>query len=192
MQELVDENGKLTLHQAKQHTGRDSDVERKYEIEFSQIYLSKPSMTESDGTVSPMLPSEARLRNLTCAASPAHECRSDPVYSYSAPLFVDISKKVLVPTDDIDPATGEAVWVPEQDEGDVPDAEREVHKQYIGRVRTAFASYFDAALTTGQVPIMLWSDFCLLNKTESTAEYNECQFDRVSPAGTIRAGANSA
>lgn len=40
-------------------------MQRRYNIEFGQIYLSKPTMTEADGVVQPMLPNEARLRNLT-------------------------------------------------------------------------------------------------------------------------------
>jgi DNA-directed RNA polymerase II subunit RPB2 len=39
--------------------------QRRYEISFGQIYLSKTTMTESDGTVAAMFPQEARLRNLT-------------------------------------------------------------------------------------------------------------------------------
>lgn len=34
-------------------------------IEFGQIYLSKPTMTEADGSTQPMFPQEARIRNLT-------------------------------------------------------------------------------------------------------------------------------
>ena len=39
--------------------------EREYKIEFLQIYLSKPTITESDGETSILFPKEARLRNLT-------------------------------------------------------------------------------------------------------------------------------
>lgn len=50
-----------------------------YKISFGQIYLSKPMMTESDGETSTLFPKAARLRNLT----------------YSAPLYVDVSKRVI-------------------------------------------------------------------------------------------------
>lgn len=40
-------------------------LQKRYELHFGQIYLSKPTMTEADGTVTPMFPNEARLRNLT-------------------------------------------------------------------------------------------------------------------------------
>ena len=39
--------------------------EKEYKIEFMQIYLSKPTITESDGETSILFPKEARLRNLT-------------------------------------------------------------------------------------------------------------------------------
>lgn len=49
-------------------------------LKFEQIYLSKPTHWEKDGSPSPMMPNEARLRNLT----------------YSAPLYVDITKSKIV------------------------------------------------------------------------------------------------
>jgi len=69
MQELVDEGGALILDQNMQHTGKAGDVTKRYELNFGQIYLSKPTMTEADGTVAPMFPNEARLRNLTWVPS---------------------------------------------------------------------------------------------------------------------------
>ena len=36
--------------------------EKEYKIEFLQIYLSKPTITESDGETSILFPKEARLR----------------------------------------------------------------------------------------------------------------------------------
>ncbi|KAG0031509.1 DNA-dependent RNA polymerase II [Podila clonocystis] len=80
MQELVDENSDMILQTASQHSGAEGDVTRRYEINFGQIYLSRPSMTESDGSTQPMYPHEARLRSLT----------------YAAPLYVDMRKTVKV------------------------------------------------------------------------------------------------
>ncbi|XP_015349888.1 LOW QUALITY PROTEIN: DNA-directed RNA polymerase II subunit RPB2-like [Marmota marmota marmota] len=51
----------------------------RYLLKFEQIYLSNPTHWERDGAPSPMMPNEARLRNLT----------------YSAPLYVDITKTVI-------------------------------------------------------------------------------------------------
>lgn len=50
-----------------------------YKISFGQIFLSKPMMTESDGETATLFPKAARLRNLT----------------YSAPLYADVSKRVI-------------------------------------------------------------------------------------------------
>ncbi|KAI8374826.1 DNA-directed RNA polymerase II subunit RPB2 [Blakeslea trispora] len=85
MQELVDENSNLVL----QHVGGDGDVTKRYIINFNQIYLSKPTMTEADGSTQPMFPQEARIRNLT----------------YASPLYVDMSKRtqIAVPYDPNNP-----------------------------------------------------------------------------------------
>ena len=47
------------------------------QVEFSQIYLSKPVFVEADGETAVLFPKEARLRNLT----------------YSAPLYVDVERR---------------------------------------------------------------------------------------------------
>jgi DNA-directed RNA polymerase beta subunit len=54
-------------------------LQPRYLLKFEQIYLSKPTHWEKDGAPSPMMPNEARLRNLT----------------YSAPLYVDITKTIV-------------------------------------------------------------------------------------------------
>ncbi|KAJ7040416.1 DNA-dependent RNA polymerase II second largest subunit [Mycena alexandri] len=99
MQELVDENSDLILDQADQHTGHDSDMTRRYEIKFGQIYLSRPTVTEADGTVVPVFPQEARLRNLT----------------YSAPLYIEMKKRVLTiaweTEQDDNPEDTTKVWI---------------------------------------------------------------------------------
>lgn len=114
MQELVDENADLILDQADQHTGHDSDVTRRYEIKFGQIYLSRPTITEADGSVVPVFPQEARLRNLT----------------YSAPLYIEMKKRVMVGREDPDSVTGDMIW--EQEHDDSPEDTRKV---WIGKVR---------------------------------------------------------
>nr|GEW71719.1 RNA polymerase II [Tanacetum cinerariifolium] len=50
-----------------------------YKINFDQIYLGKPMMTESDGGSATLFPKEARLRNLT----------------YVAPLYVDVRVSIM-------------------------------------------------------------------------------------------------
>ena len=115
MQELVDENSDLILDAADQHTGHAGDVSRRYELKFGQIYLSRPTITEADGSVVPVFPQEARLRNLT----------------YSAPLYIEMAKRVLVGQVDPNSATGEMVWEQES----APTAE-DSKKVWIGKVST--------------------------------------------------------
>lgn len=119
MQELVDENADLILDQADQHTGHDMDVTRRYEIKFGQIYLSRPTVTESDGSVVPVFPQEARLRNLT----------------YSAPLYIEMKKRVMVGREDPDSLTGDMIW--EQEHEETPEDTRKV---WIGKVLSVLLS----------------------------------------------------
>lgn len=114
MQELVDENADLILDQSDQHTGHEGDVNRRYEIKFGQIYLSRPTVTEADGSVVPVFPQEARLRNLT----------------YSAPLYIEMKKRVLIGREDPDSLTGDMIWEAEQD-----DNPEDTRKVWIGKVR---------------------------------------------------------
>lgn len=51
-------------------------------------------MTEADGSVVPVFPQEARLRNLT----------------YSAPLYIEMKKRVLVGQEDPNKPYGEMDW----------------------------------------------------------------------------------
>ena len=64
-----------------------------------------------------MFPQEARLRNLT----------------YSAPLYIEMKKRVLVGREDPDSATGDMLWETEQD--DTPEDARKV---WIGKVCALF------------------------------------------------------
>jgi DNA-directed RNA polymerase II subunit RPB2 len=115
MQELVDENSELILDQAQQHTGHETDSMRRYEIKFGQIYLSRPTVTEADGSVVPVFPQEARLRNLT----------------YSAPLYVEMKKRVLMGRENPAGQPGDIIWEPEQEE----PTQEEGTKVWIGKVR---------------------------------------------------------
>ena len=78
LQEIVDENGELVVRPESQHNpsyeGEDPE-EKEIVINFGQIYLSKPTMTEADGEVCVLFPKEARLRNLTCASCPRQPSR---------------------------------------------------------------------------------------------------------------------
>jgi DNA-directed RNA polymerase II subunit RPB2 len=167
MQDLVNDNAQLTLDQNNPPSSEDNPIAlRRYEINFGTISLSRPAMTEGDGSTQVMLPQEARLRNLT----------------YSSPLYVDMTKKVSVaverpvPLNELDEEqeaqmhrTGEhptrLIWESE-DDGDMVDAngeKAEPDKVYIGKV-----------------PIMLKSSYCILKDLDENELYawNECPYDQ--------------
>lgn len=121
VQELVEESKTLTLEQSSQHTGLEGDISRRYEIEFGQIYLSKPSITESDGQSLPLMPQEARLRNLT----------------YAAPLYLDVRQRRLIESEEIDSDTGDKLWI-DEDDNNVLDEQ----KVFIGKVPIMLQSDF--------------------------------------------------
>ncbi|QCE13535.1 DNA-directed RNA polymerase II subunit RPB2 [Vigna unguiculata] len=77
IQEIVDESADIEIRPQSHNPRHKSDSI--YKISFGQIYLSKPMMTECDGETATLYPMAARLRNLT----------------YSAPLYVDVSKRVI-------------------------------------------------------------------------------------------------
>ncbi|GAB1607680.1 DNA-directed RNA polymerase II subunit RPB2 [Argonauta hians] len=79
VQRIVEHSPAIDLQAEAQHTSGLVETPPRYVLKFEQIYLSKPTHWEKDGTPSPMMPNEARLRNLT----------------YSAPLYVDITKTVF-------------------------------------------------------------------------------------------------
>jgi DNA-directed RNA polymerase II subunit RPB2 len=113
---VVDDDCRIIHQVSAQHSGLDEDITRQYTIHFGQIYLSKPIMTESDGSTQSLFPHEARLRNLT----------------YAAPLYVDMKKEIRV----ADPASadnalfndlGDMVW-------EVEHCDDEYQKVFIGKV----------------------------------------------------------
>ncbi|GLH06502.1 LOW QUALITY PROTEIN: DNA-directed RNA polymerase subunit beta [Gryllus bimaculatus] len=79
VQRIVEDSPQIDLQAEAQHTSGEIENPPRYLLKFEQIYLSKPTHWEKDGAPSPMMPNEARLRNLT----------------YSAPLYVDITKTII-------------------------------------------------------------------------------------------------
>ncbi|KAI0275029.1 DNA-dependent RNA polymerase II second largest subunit [Gloeopeniophorella convolvens] len=122
MQELVEENADLVLDQAEQHTGHDADVTRRYELHFGQIYLSRPTITEMDGSVVPVFPQEARLRNLT----------------YSAPIYLEVFKEYSLGREDPDGQPGDMIWERQREEPVRP----EDSKVWIGKLPIMLRSEF--------------------------------------------------
>jgi len=79
VQRIVEDSTQVELQAEATHMTGEVENPPRYLLKFEQIYLSKPTHWEKDGAPSPMMPNEARLRNLT----------------YSAPLYVDINKTVI-------------------------------------------------------------------------------------------------
>uniref|UniRef100_A0A453LQP6 DNA-directed RNA polymerase n=3 Tax=Aegilops tauschii subsp. strangulata TaxID=200361 RepID=A0A453LQP6_AEGTS len=96
MQEIVDESADIEIRPESQHNpGRQAEfAETLHKISFGQIYLSKPMMTEADGETATLFPKSARLRNLT----------------YSAPLYVDVSYRVVKKGHDCEEVTETAEY----------------------------------------------------------------------------------
>ncbi|XP_054164756.1 DNA-directed RNA polymerase II subunit RPB2 [Oppia nitens] len=84
VQRIVEDSSAIELQAEAQHASGEVENPPRYVLKFEQIYLSKPTHWEKDGAPTPMMPNEARLRNLT----------------YSAPLYVDITKTIIKEGDD--------------------------------------------------------------------------------------------
>lgn len=164
MQELVEENSQLTLDQNAPQSEDDQDpiVLRRYEIKFGTVLLSRPAMTEGDGSTSVMLPQEARLRNLT----------------YSSPLYLEMTKKVSV--------ARERPIVEPSDDGEGVGIEMDTQKQTAGTyLHWENEDGLDeeqepTKVFVGKLPIMLKSKYCILKDLTEQELYawNECPYDQ--------------
>ncbi|XP_030377156.1 DNA-directed RNA polymerase II subunit RPB2-like [Scaptodrosophila lebanonensis] len=76
IQRIIEGSPTVEMQSTPQHETMEKEPITTYSLRFGQIYLSKPTHWEKEGAPSPLMPNEARLRNLT----------------YSAPLHVDIWK----------------------------------------------------------------------------------------------------
>jgi len=129
MQELVDDSSDIRVSPELQHlVGYDEDLaeeengtltKKMFEIHFGQVYLSKPTAVEKDGTVTNIFPHEARLRNLT----------------YSAPLYVDVTMNEYRVRKDAN------IGDPNEDLGK-PVSTEEARKEFLGYVPIMLRSLF--------------------------------------------------
>ncbi|RDD41968.1 DNA-directed RNA polymerase II subunit RPB2 [Trichoplax sp. H2] len=78
VQRIVEDSPQIDIQGETQHHSSEEQQSVRYQLKFDQIYLSKPTFWEKDGSPTPMMSNQARLRNLT----------------YSAPLYVDITKTI--------------------------------------------------------------------------------------------------
>jgi DNA-directed RNA polymerase II subunit RPB2 len=129
MQELVDDSGDIRVSPEIQHLvgyddeAFDKDAENEtqlvFEVHFGQVYLSKPTTVEKDGTVTNMFPHEARLRNLV----------------YSAPLYVDVELNQYRVNKEVN------ISDPSEDLGE-PIATENAKKEFLGYVPIMLRSLF--------------------------------------------------
>lgn len=129
MQELVDDSGDIRVSPEMQHmVGYDdegfeeaaaSETKPVFEVHFGQVYLSKPTTVEKDGTVTNMFPHEARLRNLV----------------YSAPLYVDVTMNQYHVLRDVN------ISDPSEDMGE-PVSTEKAKKEFLGYVPIMLRSLF--------------------------------------------------
>jgi len=127
MQELVDDSGDIRVSPELQHlVGYDEEEledmnqgKKVFEIKFGQVYLSKPTTVEKDGTVTNIFPHEARLRNLT----------------YAAPLYVDVTMNEYRVAPEIN------INDPSEDLGR-PIQTEEARKEFLGYVPIMLRSLF--------------------------------------------------
>nr|AJQ24545.1 RNA polymerase II subunit 2 [Periglandula ipomoeae] len=167
IQDLVNEYSTITLDQPNPPSPPGMKIAlRRYEIKFGTVMVSRPTISEIDGTVTSLLPYECRDRNLT----------------YASPLYINITKKVSaaiereVPLHEMDDAqqaeyakTGEnptkLVWEQEESPDDDEAGKSEDWKNMV---------------FVGKLPIMVKSKICHLSREtdESLFMVNECPYDQ--------------
>ncbi|KAL2864927.1 DNA-directed RNA polymerase II subunit RPB2 [Aspergillus lucknowensis] len=160
MQELVEEQGQVTLDQTLPPTEDEVDpvVVRRYELKFGTVMLSRPSVTEGDGATTIMLPQEARLRNLT----------------YASPLYLGITKRIM---------EGRERLVADRDDEDMMDSneDRKAQGTYLSWEQKELPGdqAKEETVFIGKMPIMLKSKYCILKDLSEQALYNwnECPYD---------------
>jgi DNA-directed RNA polymerase II subunit RPB2 len=120
MQEIVSELGKFSIQQnaPPPEDNEEPPFARRYDVEFKNLVLAYPSITEDDGTSTSLWPHEARLRNLT----------------YSAAMFADLKTSVNIlpqpPQDEnVDLEDTSLTWVP-----DPKKNKNESPRVHIGRL----------------------------------------------------------
>lgn len=164
IQDLVSEYSTITLDQPNPPSGFDRHISlRRYEIKFGTVLVARPTISETDANVRPLLPYECRDRNLT----------------YAAPMYINITKKVSVAVDNPLP---EEEW----------DDSQRTYFDETGEVPTKLEWETEEApsvnekddpkdsVFVGKIPIMVKSKICHLHGRDDDALFlvNECPYDQ--------------
>nr|UWK20539.1 RNA polymerase II subunit 2 [Trichoderma margaretense] len=167
IQDLVNEYSTITLDQPNPPSppGRTIAL-RRYEIKFGSVMVSRPTISETDGTVTSLLPYECRDRNLT----------------YASPLYIKITKKVSaavereVPLHEMDDAQQEEY----ARTGDHPtklewEEEENGEEDNVGK-----SDDWKDMVFVGKLPIMVKSKICHLSREQDDNLFlvNECPYDQ--------------
>ncbi|KYK58142.1 RNA polymerase II beta subunit [Drechmeria coniospora] len=179
VQDLVNEYSTIHLDQPNPPSPPGVKIAlRRYEIKFGAVMVSRPTISETDGTVTSLLPYECRDRNLT----------------YASPMYIKITKKVKsaierdVPLHEMDEAqhaemarTGvtptKLVWEREEtgddDESDDDDDDE-------GKQKADDPGSWKNMVFVGKLPIMVKSKICHLSREsdENLFTVNECPYDQ--------------
>lgn len=167
IQDLVNEYSVISLDQPNPPSPPGQTIAlRRYEIKFGSVMVSRPTISETDGTVTSLLPYECRDRNLT----------------YASPLYIKITKKVSVavekevPLHEMDDAqraeyakTGDnptkLVWELEESGDDDSGKTGDDWKDMV---------------FVGKLPIMVKSKICHLSREHDDNLFlvNECPYDQ--------------
>ncbi|KAH0494821.1 hypothetical protein TgHK011_008406 [Trichoderma gracile] len=168
IQDLVNEYSTITLDQPNPPSppGRKIAL-RRYEIKFGSVMVSRPTISETDGTVTSLLPYECRDRNLT----------------YASPLYIKITKKLSaavekeIPLHEMDDAqqeeyarTGEAPTKLEWEEEEAGEDDHNIGK----------SDDWKDMVFVGKLPIMVKSKICHLSRETDDSLFlvNECPYDQ--------------
>lgn len=165
IQDLVNEYSVISLDQPLPPSPAGQNIAvRRYEIKFGSVMVSRPTISETDGTVTSLLPYECRDRNLT----------------YASPLYIKITKKVSVMVE-------KEVPLHELDENQM----NEYHA--TGQLPTKLNWELEEAgdeepskddwkdmVFVGKLPIMVKSKICHLSSESQDSLFlvNECPYDQ--------------
>ncbi|KAI1331628.1 DNA-dependent RNA polymerase 2 rpb140 [Xylariaceae sp. FL0255] len=167
IQELLDEYSHLSIDQNNppNDDGR-TLLCRRYEIKFGNVTISRPVVSESEGTSSPLLPYECRDRNMT----------------YASPIYAKVSSKVSVCYEE--PIPLHELTDEEQTEysnsGIHPVRNVWEEEDNILKVKAGSDNDGPDNLFIGKLPVMVKSNACHLSRESEDDLFllNECPFDQ--------------
>lgn len=167
IQDLINEYQTISLDQPNPPSPADKHIAlRRYEIKFGGVVVSRPTISETDGTVTSLLPYECRDRNLT----------------YASPVYIKITKKVQaavereIPLNEMDDEQqteyAKTQVAPTKLEWEVEDSgmDEEASKP----------EEWKNMVFVGKLPVMVKSHICHLGNEpdENLFLVNECPYDQ--------------